>query len=112
MNLTQEEKTFRKIQIAALGHAAEKMPVAPLIEIYKSLYDIHFQIQAAQILLPVAPGELGGPVPGKAAGDLLFVHGCSSFPPLAFLVACIVAKKEGLVKGNMMCYTLLVFRAG
>ena len=75
VHLAQHQHALRKVEVAALCHAAEKVPVAPSVELHQRLHDIHFQIQTPEIVLPVAPGQLGGSMSGEAAAHGEKVHG-------------------------------------
>ena len=73
-----------EVEVAALGHAAEEVAVALLIGALHRVPDAALQGKAAGVLLPVAPGELGGPVAGEGAAAGSSPHGKPPFPQKIF----------------------------
>ena len=71
----ESQHGLAEIEVAAQGHAAEKVAVALLIGGFRRVGNAPFQGQAAGVRLPVAPGQLLGAVAGEAAADLSGAHG-------------------------------------
>ena len=74
ITLPQSQHRLTEIEVAALGHAAEKMPVPLLIGQQHRIGDPLLQSDAARVSLVVAPWQLCRSVPGKAAGFLSGRH--------------------------------------
>ena len=77
-----------EVEVCALGHAAEKVAVAPVVGLGHGAGQPGLDGLTAQIGLIVSPGQALGAVAGEAAGDLRG-HGASSpFGFRAFHTVC------------------------
>ena len=72
--LPQSQYRFRKIEVAAPGHAADEIPHSTFIGGVHCGVQLPFQGRAAGVPLAAAPGQTLRPVAGKAASALSFVH--------------------------------------
>ena len=72
--LLQSQYRFRKIEVAAPGHAADEIPHSAFVGGVHCSVQLSFQGRAAGVPLASAPGQTLRPVASKAAGALSFVH--------------------------------------
>ena len=91
---TQVARRVEKIQVAAVGHAADEVADAGSVDGVHGVKELLLQPAAAGIVLVAAPGQLVFPVAGEAAGVFALGHGGS----LLSGVASIVRARSAAVK--------------
>ena len=79
VQLPQSQHRLGKIEVTALGHAADEMAKAPAVQVFQGIRQGPFQIQTAFIALPAAPGQTVGPVAGETTANLPRVHSLTPF---------------------------------
>ena len=99
MTEAQIARGVEKIQIAAVGHAADEVADTGGVDGVHGVKDLLLQLAAAGVVLIAAPGQLVFPVAGEAAGVFALGHGGSLLSGVASIVrARSVAVKPFLKK--------------
>ena len=73
----QIARGIEKIQVAAVGHAADEVADAGGVDGVHGVKELLLQLAAAGVILIAAPGQLVFPVAGEAAGVFALGHGGS-----------------------------------
>ena len=96
----QGQYGFRKIEVAASGHAADKMPHPAVIGGLHRVADLLFQRSAAGVRFIGPPGKLLRPVAGKTAGIGSSVHCDRS----SLFLTLIIEQNFWFVKGGRQIF--------
>lgn len=73
----QIARGIEKIQVAAVGHAADEVADTGGVDGVHGVKELLLQLAAARVILIAAPGQLVFPVAGEAAGVFALGHGGS-----------------------------------
>ena len=93
----QIARGIEKIQVTAVGHAADEVPDAVGIDGVHGVKDLLLELPAAGVGFVAAPGQLVFAVSGEAAGVFALRHGGS----LLSVLASIVRGKKASVKPSL-----------